>query len=101
MLSELIERLERRRHLVIIAVGASLVIINVILFVTAYPSIFVPKASNYASDFSAYYIGVWRLFHDPSQIYAGSSVPGEYVILPYTAAFKYLPSFLIMVSPLV
>jgi Glycosyltransferase family 87 len=100
-LTTVIELLEKKRQLVIVGTATVLIAVNVLIFISAYPTIFVPKAANYASDFSAYYIGVWRLFHAPSFIYAGSSVPGEYVILPYVAAFKYLPSFLLIASPLI
>ena len=54
-----------------------------------------------AKDFSAYYVGAWRLFHDTPNIYApGSVADGGPVILPKPEAFKYLPSFLLYVSPL-
>jgi hypothetical protein len=54
-----------------------------------------------AKDFSAYYIGAWRLFHDPSQVYVHGVVDdGEYLIYPPPEAYKYLPSFLVIVSPL-
>ncbi|MHB1907356.1 MAG: hypothetical protein ACYCQJ_00640 [Nitrososphaerales archaeon] len=54
----------------------------------ALPTIFVPKAPNYASDFSAYYIAARKLVFDPRNLYVGTTVPGEYVINPHPAAFK-------------
>lgn len=101
LLSKVIQRVEEKRNLAIISVASALIALNVLFFVMAYPSIFVPKAANYASDFSAYYIAAWRLFHAPAEIYVGTSVPGEYVILPHSAAFKYLPSFLFLAAPLI
>jgi hypothetical protein len=54
-----------------------------------------------AKDFSAYYIGAWRLLHDPSQVYTHGFVnDSEYRIYPLPEAFKYLPSFLVIISPL-
>lgn len=53
-----------------------------------------------AKDFSAFYIGAWRLFHDPGQIYTHALLTdGEPAIYPQPEQFKYLPSFLILVAP--
>src|SRR5208283_1397978 len=52
-----------------------------------------------ARDFSAYYIGEWRLFHNPTKIYAGGAYPGDYKVLPAPQTFKYAPSFLILFAP--
>jgi hypothetical protein len=54
-----------------------------------------------AKDFSAYYIGAYRLLHDPSKIYTiGFVNDGEYQVSPQPEAYKYLPSFLIIALPL-
>jgi glycosyl transferase family 87 len=54
-----------------------------------------------AKDFSAFYIGAWRLFHNPAQIYTRGYVSdGEPFIYPQPEQYKYLPSFLLIVSPL-
>jgi hypothetical protein len=54
-----------------------------------------------AKDFSAFYTAAWRLFNDPAQIYTHGLVSdGEYPILPQPEGYKYLPSFLLMTSPL-
>jgi len=54
-----------------------------------------------AKDFSAYYTAAWRLFHDPSQIYYhGASTDGAPAILPEPEGYKYLPSMLLLISPL-
>ena len=75
------------------------VALNVITFCFAYPETFKPENATYARDFSAYYIGEWRLFHNPTKIYVGGSQPGDYQILPEPQTFKYTPSFLILFAP--
>jgi hypothetical protein len=53
-------------------------------------------------DFSVYYIAAWRMFHNPSQIFTtGTLHDGEPAIYPFLTPYKYLPSFLVLVSPLV
>ncbi len=53
-------------------------------------------------DFSVYYIAAWRLIHNPSQIFTtGHIADGEPTIYPSLTPYKYLPSFLILISPLV
>jgi hypothetical protein len=75
------------------------VIINVIYFCIAYPETLKPEPNSLARDFSAYYIGAWRLFHNPTQIYSGMAQPGDYQILPQAQTFKYTPSSLILFAP--
>ena len=54
-----------------------------------------------AKDFSAFYIAAWRFLNDPSQIYTKGNVSdGEPSILPQPQGFKYLPSFLLFIFPL-
>ena len=84
---------------VIVSVIIVALTLNLITFVLAYPEMFKPSSSTLARDFSAYYIGGWRLFHNPTKIYAGGSQPGDYQILPKPQTFKYTPSFLILISP--
>jgi hypothetical protein len=76
-------------------------------FVIAYPETYTINAgintsgTPLAKDFSAYYIGVWRLWNNPAHIYNfGALNDGEPTILPYPEQYKYLPSFLLIVSPL-
>ena len=75
------------------------VIINIIYFCVAYPETLKPEPNSLARDFSAYYIGAWRLFHNPTQIYSGMAQPGDYQILPQAQTFKYTPSSLILFTP--
>ena len=52
-------------------------------------------------DFSVYYVAAWRMFHDPSQIFNTHILNnGEPSIYPPITPFKYTPSFLVLISPL-
>lgn len=74
--------------------------LNVATFITAYPRTFKPLDATYAADFSAYYIGEWRLFHNPTAIYySGDYIQGDYVIEPKPQTFMYTPSFLVFFAP--
>jgi len=84
-----------------------LIILNLYTFIVAYPETYTPSpgittsGSILAKDFSAYYVSAWRLWNNPGQIYHfGALGSAEPVIPPYPQAYKYLPSFLIIVSPL-
>jgi hypothetical protein len=85
-----------------------LLALNLITMLIAYPETLkldsgccAPGSGPLARDFSAFYIGSWRLFHDPSQIYTKGSLPdGEPEIAPRPEQYKYLPSFLLLISPL-
>jgi len=84
----------------IISVILLAVIINFQIFCTAYPQTFGPQAPDLARDFSAYYIAAWRLFHNPTAVYAEGAQPGDYQITGRPQTFRYPPSFLIFVAPL-
>ena len=43
-------------------------------FLLCIPRIFTPESPTMARDFSAYYIGAWRLFHNPAQVYQGGCI---------------------------
>jgi hypothetical protein len=75
------------------------VALNAFTFCVAFPETFKPESGTWARDFSAYYIGEWRLFHNPTTIYWGGAQPGDYQILPSPQTFKYTPSFLILFAP--
>jgi len=90
-------RPEKNRLLTVILIAVAL---NVFTFALAFPIAFqLPKDSVYARDFSAYYIGEWRLFHNPTQIYYGGVISHDFQILPRPQTFKYTPSFLILFAP--
>jgi hypothetical protein len=86
---------------------AVLIALNLYTLIAAYPETYTPSpgittsGSILAKDFSAYYVGAWRLWHNPSQIYHFGALGGaEPVTPPYPEAYKYLPSFLLLTSPL-
>jgi len=89
-------------------VVAVLIGLNLVILVSAYPETMLvdsgccaPSSVKLVKDFSAFYTAAWRLFHNPSDIYTPGIVhDGEYLLLPQPEAFKYLPSFLLIISPL-
>jgi hypothetical protein len=98
-----------RNKIIVLVVVSVLIILNVFTFIAAYPQTLTtaPLPGGWGSlrplekDFSAYYIGAWRLFHDPSQVYTvGVVKDGESQMYPPPEPYKYLPSFLLMVAPL-
>ncbi|MCW4023924.1 MAG: hypothetical protein NWF01_02685 [Candidatus Bathyarchaeota archaeon] len=96
---------QKKRNVLILGIIV-LIALNLYTFVVAYPETYTPSSgiSNgpiLAKDFSAYYIGSWKLWNDPAQIYnMNSSAPQQPAILPYPQGYKYLPSFLVLTSPL-
>jgi len=88
-----------------IIAAAVVIALNLYTFVVAYPQTYTPShgitptAPILAKDFSAYYMGAWRLWNSPTHIYVNSTFTGEPIIKPYPEMYKYLPSFLLVVSP--
>ena len=91
--------MQSKTQKILILVIAAAVALNAFTFLSAYPETFKPYSPIYANDFSAYYIGEWRLFHNPSTIYIGGNQPGDYPIHPNVQTFKYTPSFLLFLAP--
>ena len=88
---------EKRKLLTVILIAVAL---NAFAFALGFPIAFqLPKSATFARDFSAYYIGEWRLFHNPTQIYYGGLIRRDLLILPRAQTFKYTPSFLILFAP--
>jgi hypothetical protein len=81
-----------KQTLLIIFVASLAIFLNFLTFITALPEMF-KTTQDEARDFSAYYIGAWRLIHNPTAIYYGGTQPGDYPIYPKPKAYKYLPSF--------
>jgi hypothetical protein len=75
------------------------VLLNFAAFCYAYPETFQIEYANLARDFSAYYIGGWRLIHNPTQVYVDAVLPGDYPIGALQQPFKYTPNFLILFEP--
>ena len=92
-----------RKKLYILAV-AVIIVLNLYTLSLAYPTMTHPLnfgAGDLPRDFSVYYIAAWRLIHNPSQIFHTGNLPdGEPTIYPSLTPYKYLPSFLVLVSPL-
>jgi hypothetical protein len=95
-----------RSKVIFVAVVSILMVMNLVVLVSAYPETMVIDSGccgnrPLAKDFSAFYIGAWRLINDPGQVYNRSYVnDGEYHVLPQPEAYKYLPSFLLLAVPL-
>jgi hypothetical protein len=96
----------RLTKIVFIVGIAVLIILNLYTFIVAYPETYTLNAGINASgtilakDFSAYYMGAWRMWNNPAHVYTfGALKDGEPIILPHPEAYKYLPSFLLVVSP--
>ena len=92
-------RLLLSKKMAIILVILLAVLLNFSIFCFAYPQTFAPQTATLARDFSAYYTGEWRLFHNPTQIYSEGVQPGDYPIIGQPQPFKYTPSFLILFAP--
>lgn len=91
------QKLSKKQKLIIIILIT--LALNVVYYSVAYPQTFKPENKTFARDFSAYYIGEWRLIHNPTQVYYGGALPSDYQILPNPQSFKYAPSFLILLAP--
>lgn len=96
----------RRTKLVLIITVTIIILLNFYTFVVAYPETYTinpginASGINLAKDFSAYYMGAWRLWNNPAHIYNfGALNDGEPTILPHPEEYKYLPSFLLIISP--
>lgn len=96
----------RLTKMVLIIAVAIIILLNFYTFVVAYPETYTitpginSSGTNLAKDFSAYYMGAWRLWNNPAHIYNfGALKDGEPTILPHPEEYKYLPSFLLIISP--
>ena len=90
---------------VLFALAAVIIIaLNFYTLIVAYPTMQGPLNigdSDLPRDFSVYYIAGWRILHNPSQIFtAGTLSDGEPQIYPPITPYKYMPSFLVFVTPL-
>jgi len=83
----------------IISIIILAIVLNLQIFWLAFPQTFGPQSPTLARDFSAYYIGEWRLFRNPTAVYSEGYQPGDYPIVGQAQPFKYMPSFLILFAP--
>lgn len=101
-----VAELTSRRKRVLFAVMFGLILLNLVTFLEAYPQVANVQGECCANktiskDFSVYYVGVYRLLNDPSQVYTRGFIPdGEIHVYPVQGQYKYLPSFLLLISPL-
>jgi hypothetical protein len=91
--------LEKNKKKLLVAVIVIAIALNVFMFCYAYPEIRHVEFGSTARDFSAYYIGAWRLFNNPTQVYHDGALVGDYVLEGVPQPFKYVPSFLILMIP--
>jgi hypothetical protein len=96
---------ESRKKVILLLIAVASILLNLFTFIQAYPETSAIDSGCCASrilakDFSAYYVGAWRLLHDPSNVYTkgllGNAEPRVY---PQPEQYKYLPSFLFFVLP--
>jgi hypothetical protein len=98
--------LAARRAALLVAAMCGLILLNLATFLAAYPQVSNVEGAccqngTIAKDFSAYYVGAYRMLNDPSQVYTKGFIPdGEIHVYPVQEQYKYLPSFLLLISPL-
>jgi hypothetical protein len=73
--------------------------LNLFIFCYAYPETTKLEFGNSARDFSAYYMGAWRLFNNPTMVYHDGSLPSDYALTGTPQPYKYPPSFLLLMVP--
>ncbi len=98
---------QQRKKIVMVIAVTILIALNLYTFIAAYPETYTPspgintQGTILAKDFSAYYVGAWRLWNNPSQVFHFGALGGaEPLTPPQPEAYKYLPSFLVIASPL-
>ena len=93
----MLRKLTDKQKLILVVVIA--IVLNIVSFCVAYPEISTPEFGTSARDFSAYYLGAWRLFNNPTQVYYDGALPDDYTMNGTPQPFKYTPSFLILMTP--
>jgi hypothetical protein len=95
-----VSALAKHKKKILLTVILIALALNAYIFSIGYSAASKSILEEYSNDFSAYYIGTWRLYHNPTQIYTpGSYQAGDYVIEPTPQIFKYTPSFLVFFTP--
>lgn len=96
-------RFKSKKSLFTIAV-VIIILLNLYTLSVAYPTMDKPLnfgGADLPRDFSVYYLAAWRLFHNPSQTFTTAPLnDGEPAIYPPITPYKYTPSFLVLVAPL-
>jgi hypothetical protein len=94
----------KNKKLLFIVAAIVIILLNIFTFSVAYPTL--TRTLNFGKgdeprDFSVYYLAAWRLLHDPSHLFTvGNIANNGPQICPSPTPFKYLPSFLVLISPL-
>jgi hypothetical protein len=98
---------QRQTKIILLITVVILISLNLYTFMAAYPETYTPspgintQGTILAKDFSAYYVSAWRLWNNPSQVFHFGALGGaEPLTPPQPEAYKYLPSFLVILSPL-
>ena len=96
-----------RKLTIVVIIASVLILLSFITFLSAYPETFSLDSGCctthiVAKDFSAFYTAGWRLLHDTANIYTKGNIADGFpsLIYPQPEQFKYLPSMLILISPL-
>ncbi len=89
---------DRKKQVILIVIAVALAL-NAVTFALAYPGMFKPSSPTLEKDFSAYYNAGYRLYHNPSKVYVAGLIPGDYPFALRPQTFKYVPSFLLLISP--
>jgi len=81
-----------------------IILLNFYTLSVAYPTMSGPLnfgGADLPRDFTVYYLASWRMFHNPSKTFTTALLnDGEPAIYPPITPYKYMPSFLVLVSPL-
>jgi hypothetical protein len=94
-----LQRIEEHKKLFLVSVIIAALMLNLFMFCYAYPEITTLEFGDTARDFSAYYMGAWRLLNNPTMVYHDGALPSDYPIEGIPQPFKYPPSFLLIMAP--
>jgi len=89
---------DRKKQIILIIIAVALAL-NAVTFALAYPGMFKPSSPTLEKDFSAYYMAGWRLYNNPTKVYVSGILPGDYPLPLKAQTYKYVPSFLLLISP--
>lgn len=94
-----LQRIEQNKKLFLVSIIIAALALNLFMFCYAYPEITTLEFGDTARDFSAYYMGAWRLLNNPAMVYHDGALPSDYPIEGIPQPFKYPPSFLLIIVP--
>jgi len=94
-----LQRIEQHKKLFLVSVIIAALALNLFMFCYAYPELTTLEFGDTARDFSAYYMGAWRLLNNPTMVYHDGTLPSDYPIAGVPQPFKYPPSFLLVMAP--